>query len=57
MYVGRKAFSKGKIELQGYKVQSVSTVGDLALIFLLTHYFKDDIKFIIVWPKFHMNNL
>ena len=51
MYVERKVFSKGKIFLQGHQVLSVSSAAGLALIFLLTYYFQDDIKFTIVWQK------
>ena len=39
MYVERKDFSKGKIQLQGHQVQSISGAAGLALIFLLMDYF------------------
>ena len=51
MYVERKVFSKGKIFLQGHQVLSVSSAAGLALIFSLTYYFQDDIKFTIAWQK------
>ena len=56
MYVERKVFSKGKIQLQDHQVTSVSSAVGFALIFLLTYYFSDGIKFMILWLKIYMNN-
>ena len=50
---GKKFFQKVNLIT---RPPSVPSAAGLALIFLLIYHFKEDIYFIIVWPKIIMNN-